>query len=97
MARIAELAKELRLRVGREMVVINNVPGHLDALLEEEMVRLHVEPAALIPEDNLIERFDFERRSLLDLPDDSPAVLAADRLTTQILSRELTTNRREKE
>jgi CO dehydrogenase maturation factor len=96
-ARITELVKELKLRVGRELVVVNGVPGHLDPLLQEEMVRLHVEPAALIPEDNLIERFDFERRSLVDLPDDSPAVLAADRLVTEILSRELTANRREKE
>ena len=95
-ARIAELVKELKLHVGREMVVINGVPGHLDPLLEEEMAGLHVEPAALIPEDSLIERFDFERRSLLDLPGDSPAALAADRLVTEILSRELTLNKGEK-
>ncbi len=60
------------------------------------MARLHIEPAALIPEDELIERFDFERRPLLDLPDDSPAAQAADRLVTEVLSRELTLNKGEK-
>ncbi len=89
-ARIAELVRELKLHVGRKLVVINGVPGRLDPLLEEEMARLHVEPAAIIPQDDLIERFDFERRSLLDLPDDSPAVVAADRLVTEILSPQLT-------
>ncbi len=95
-ARISELVRELKLRVGRELVVINGVPGRLDPLLEEEMARLHVQPAALVPADDLIQRFDFERRSLLDLPDDSPAAVAADKLVTEILSRELTLNKGDK-
>ena len=53
----------------------------------EEMKRLDIIPAAFIPFENLIQLYDFERKPLLDLPDDSISVTAIDELMTEVLSR----------
>jgi len=87
-ARIRELVAELRLSVGQQLVVVAGVPEKLDPLLSEEMAKLGIEPAAFIPYDEMIQRYDFERRTILDLPDDSSAVQAVDNLMPMILSRE---------
>ncbi len=84
-ARIRELVDELKLSVGRELVVVTSVPDKLDPVMQDEMKKLGVAPEALIPYDESIQRFDFERRTLLDLPDDSKAVSAVGRLMTDIL------------
>ena len=87
-ARIRELVAEVKLVIGQQLVVVTSVPGSLDPVISEEMNRLGIEPAALIPYDETIQRFDFERRTLLDLPDDSAAVTAVDGLMSGILSKE---------
>jgi len=87
-ARIKELVAELRLSVGKQLVVITGVPEKLDPLLSEEMVKLGIKPDALIPYDEMIQRYDFERRMILDLPDDSPAVEAVTSLMPTVLGGE---------
>ena len=84
-ARIRELVAELKLRIGRELVVITSVPERLDPMVSEEMNKLGIEPAGLIPFDEAIRRYDFERRTLLDLPDDATAVAAVGGLMSRIL------------
>jgi CO dehydrogenase maturation factor len=85
-ARIRDLVRELKLSVGREMVVITSVPNTLDPLLKEEMHKLNIDPAALIPCDESIQKYDFERRTLLDLPDESEAVAAVGALMSGVLN-----------
>jgi len=89
-ARIKELVDELKLSVGQEMIVITSVPKELDPLLSEELDKLAITPSALIPYDESIQKYDFERRTLLDLPDESRAVAAVRELMSRILSREST-------
>ncbi len=86
-ARIRELIKELKLVVKRESVIINNVPGEIDALLKDEMARLGITPAAVIPADEAIKRYDLEQKPLSGLPDNSRAVMAVNRLLDKLLSR----------
>ncbi len=86
-ARIKELVAELKLRIGRELVVITSVPGRLDPMMSEELENLEIKPFALIPYDETIRKYDFERRTLLDLPDDAIAVAAVDTLMSGILSK----------
>ncbi len=88
-ARIKDLVAELKLAVGQELVVITSVPEKLDPMLSEELVRLGIKPAALIPYDESIQKYDFERRTLLDLSDDSRAVAAVGNLMSGILGKEL--------
>ncbi len=91
--RIRELVKELKLVVKRESVIINLVPGQIDPLLTREMERLGIIPAAVIPVDEGLKRYDLEQRPLFGLPDTSPAVTALNKLIERLLSRTGVTTR----
>jgi CO dehydrogenase maturation factor len=84
-ARIMELVSALRLVVKRQSVIINIAPTKLAPMVSEELSRLGIEPAAMIPEDDEIYKYDLELKSLLGLPDTSKAVKAVDNLMTKIL------------
>jgi len=83
-ANIKRLISELKLSVKRQSVVINAVNGELDPLVAAEMKRLGILPAAMIPEDDVIAKFDLELRPLLELPDTSRGEIAVDRLMSAI-------------
>jgi len=87
LVRIRELIKELKLAVKRESVIINNVPGEIDPLLNREMARLGITPAAVIPADEELKRYDLEQKPLYHLPDTAPSVAALNRLMEKLLSR----------
>lgn len=85
-ARLKELVTELKLRVKRQSVIINLVPGgELDPLIKEEMGRLGLEPAAIVPLDEEISQFDLQAKSLLELPDTSSAAGAIGDLMDNLL------------
>ena len=83
--RIIELVTELKLRIGNKRVIINMVDGKPDDAVINEMHRLSIVPAALIPLDNDLARFDLDLRPLPELPDSSPSVKAIDNLMGNIL------------
>ena len=84
-SRIRELVDELKLDIKQVSFIITRVPGGLDEHIKQELEGLHIEPLDLIPLDPEIQRFDLEQRSLLDLPDTSPAVLSVKRLMDTVL------------
>ncbi|MFC2071396.1 AAA family ATPase [Chloroflexota bacterium] len=84
-ARIRDLVSELKLVVNRQAVIINFAPAKLAPLFSEELARLGIEPAALIPEDEQIYKYDLELKPLLDLPDTSKAVRVVDDLMAELL------------
>lgn len=86
-ARIRDLVAELKLVVKRQAVVINFAPDRLAPLVSDELTRLGIEPAALIPEDEQLYQYDLELRSLLELPDSSEAVRAIADLMSGLLNR----------
>lgn len=69
LARLRDLITELKLVVKRQSVIINFVPDGIDPLLSEEMSRLNIEPAAIVPLDKTISEYDLNSKSLLELPD----------------------------
>ncbi len=75
-ARIRELVGSLKLRVKKQLAVISIVPDGLDPLVAEELKRVGIEPAAMIPEDEELSQYDLKLRPLVDLPDSSKAVRA---------------------
>lgn len=83
-ARIKELVDELKLNFKQQFVVINMVPGKLDALVANELEKLHIKADALIPEDEELYRFDLEQKNLLNMPDSSAAVQAVSDLMKKI-------------
>jgi CO dehydrogenase maturation factor len=84
-ARIRDLVKELKLVVKKESIIINLVPGEIDPLLKEEMLRLGIDPAAIIPVDDDLKRFDLEQKPLFELPDTSKSVTAVKKLMERLL------------
>jgi len=87
-ARVRDLVAELKLAVKRESVIINQVPGEIDPLLSEEMVRLGIVPAAIIPLDEDLKRYDLEQNPLFSMPDTSRAVTAVNDLMAKLLKTE---------
>ena len=86
-ARIRDLIKELKLVVKRESIIINLVPGEVDPLLREEMERLGITPAAIIPVDEEVRKYDLEQKPLFQLPDTSKAITAVNELMNRLLSK----------
>jgi len=87
-ARIKDLSDELKLVVGSEKIIVNSVDGELAPRVKEEMDNLGLESPMIIPDDEKIYQFDLEARPLVELPDDSKAVMAVDALMEEILSSE---------
>ena len=87
LARIRDLVSELGLVVKKQFVIINMVPDEVAPSISEELAKLKLEPAALVPSDEILYQYDLEAKPLLDLPDSSKAVRAVDKLMDQILSR----------
>jgi len=86
-ARIKDLVSELKLVVNRQSVIINFAPAKLASLVSEELTRLGIEPAALIPQDEEVYQYDLELKPLLELPETSKAVKVVDDLMTELLNR----------
>jgi len=84
-ARIGGLVGELGLAVRTQSAVVSFVPNGLDPRIGEELSRLGIEPAAIIPYDEEVRQYDIEQKSLLDLPDTSRAVVAVDDLMAKIV------------
>ena len=84
-ARISDLVSELKLVVKRQSVIINFIPDRLDSVVVEELERLGIEPAAIIPLDKEVCEYDLELKPLLDLPDTSKAVQAVGDLMAKLL------------
>jgi len=72
--RILELIKELKLDIGSQGVIITQVPGEMDSRVRQELGLLGIEPKLVIPYDEEVYNYDLEQKSLLELPDSSPAV-----------------------
>ena len=83
-ASLRKLITELKLVVKRQSVIINFVPGEIDPLISEEMVKLGLEPAVIIPVDEKIHEYDLIVKPLLDLPE-SKAVKVIDNLMASLL------------
>jgi CO dehydrogenase maturation factor len=84
-ARIRDLIKELKLVISRESLIINMAPGEVDPLIKEEMGRLGISPALVIPVDEEIKKFDLEQKPLYQLPDTSVSAAAVNGLMEKLL------------
>jgi len=72
---LLELIDELKLNPERKFLVVCRT-GSLEARLEVQIRELDLEYLGTVPEDPNIVEFDLRERSLLELPEDSPAVQA---------------------
>ena len=85
-ARIKEIISQLKLVVHKQLVVISFVPSTVDPLITEELARLEIEPAGIIPWDEEVREYDIKQKPLLDMPDNSKAVKAIKGLMANLLN-----------
>lgn len=83
--RIRDLARELKLGVEKDYLIINRVEGELPAAVKEAVDAAGLNIAGCVPEDELISRYDTEGRPTVELPDDAISVQALNKIFKTIL------------
>jgi len=80
--RIHEMLAGLKLNVKQRGIIVTRAPEQLNERFMEEVRDIGVPVVGIIPNDEALLDFDMEKRSLMDLSDDSPAVASVSRLMT---------------
>jgi CO dehydrogenase maturation factor len=75
--RIVELASELKLDIGRKLVVVNQAKDGQKEAIEEAVQRTGMELVGVVPEDHQVQEFDLDGRPTVELGADSVALQAA--------------------
>ncbi len=83
--RLKDLASQLKIVVGRAVLVVNRSVNGLSERAQEEITTQGLELAGLIPQDTLVAEFDGEGRPTYTLPEDSSALQAAHAIFSQLL------------
>ncbi len=83
--RINAMLADLKLDVREKGLIVNRAPDQLNQAFLDEVEQIGVPLLCTIPQDDNLLEFDMERRSMLELPDDSPAVLAVNDLVEKII------------
>ena len=82
--RINEMLGELKLDVKHKGLIVNRAPKNLSKAFLDEVENIGVPILCTIPDDNNLLEFDMERRSLIEMKDDSPAVVAIDQMMEKV-------------
>ncbi len=83
--RIHDLARELKLDIKKDYLIINRVDGELPAEVKEAADAAGLNIAGCVPEDELVSRYDTEGRPTAQLPDDAKSVEALSEIFDNIL------------
>lgn len=78
--RINGMLDNLQLKVGKVGMVVTRCPAKLGEAFVKEAEEIGVEIVGRIPDDPALLDFDMERRSLMELPADSTAVVAVNEM-----------------
>lgn len=82
--RINEMLDDLKLDVKHKGLIVNRAPETLSKAFLDEVESIGVPILCTIPDDPNLLEFDMERRSVLELEDDSPAVYAVNRMMSKV-------------
>ena len=78
--RIHDMLDSLKLKIGDMGIVVTRAPAELNEKFLEEVDEIGLPIVGIIPDDPALLDFDMEKRSLMELDDDSPAVAAVDEM-----------------
>ena len=84
--RINDMLPSLKLAVKQAGIVVTRGPEKLSDAFMDEVKAIGLPVVASIPNDPMLLDFDMEKRSLLDLPADSPAVAAVGKMVATTLA-----------
>ena len=85
--RIRDIMRSLELEVQSAFLVINQCDGVMPPELQDEFKKSGLEIIGHIPSDQMIMRFEIERKSMLELPAESKALQAVEKMVDAILKR----------
>jgi CO dehydrogenase maturation factor len=83
--RLKELARQLKIVVGRAVLVVNRTDNGLSERAQAEIAAQDLELAGLIPQDPLVAEFDSQGRPTYNLPEDSAALKAVYAILSKLL------------
>jgi CO dehydrogenase maturation factor len=83
--RIRELTQELKLEVGKQFLVINRAPEHLDTSIREEVGNQGLNLLGVIPVDEEVFQYDLKGTPIMNLPDESTAVKMVNELMNKVI------------
>ena len=83
--RISEMLESLKLEVKEIGIVVTRAPEKLSEVFMAEVEEIGLPILGTIPNDPALLEFDMEKRSILELPDDSPAVVAVKNLLKETI------------
>jgi CO dehydrogenase maturation factor len=84
--KIRDLIDELKLAVEEKHLVVDRAPKDVDPGFSREIEGQELNLLGMIPEDPFIFEYEKKGKPLLDLPDESPAVQAVDRMMEKMMS-----------
>jgi CO dehydrogenase maturation factor len=84
--RIAELVRTLPIRVGKTVLVINQMQNRPDSWPKEVLDAFKEEDIAVLPDDPLLAKYDAEGKPTATLPDDSAVVREAEALFKRLFN-----------
>jgi CO dehydrogenase maturation factor len=84
-ARIRDLIKELRTKVGKISLVVNRVNGKLPSEIEKAIIDSRLELITTIPEDPNMANLEIKGRPVIELPQDSPLRLKVKEIAKSLL------------
>lgn len=82
-ARMKELIKEMRTRVGEVYLAVNRVKDSLPQEIGKAISDLELDLIAIIPEDPYLAEIEIKGKPIVELPEDSPLQLGAKEITTK--------------
>ena len=84
--RIKELINDLELPAKQVKLIINRAPeGELSEGIKEEIKLQGLDLLAVVPQDELVYKYDSEGKPLVDLPEDAPVKIAVRDIIKKIL------------
>ena len=84
--RIRDLAREMKVDMKKDYVIINRVSGELPAAVKDAVDAAGLNLAGCVQEDELISRYDTEGRPTVQLPDDARSVQALNGIFEDIIT-----------
>ena len=82
--RINEMLGDLKLEVKQKGLIVNRAPETLSKAFLDEVENIGVPIVCIIPEDKNLLEFDMERRAILEMEEDSPAVVAVHQMMEKV-------------
>lgn len=83
--RIHEMIDSLKLDIKSKGIIVTRAPAVLNDAFMAEVSEIGVPVICTIPDDSTLLDYDMEKRSLMDLPDDSPSVKAVNTMMDSIM------------